>query len=71
MAGQSKTPIRRIAIDEVRRRMNELVFVDARSATALARNPVQVPGAIHLPVKKLDQSLAELPEHRTLVTYCT
>ncbi len=40
-----KAPVRRISIDEVQKRMKELVFVDARSATALARIPQQVPGA--------------------------
>ncbi len=71
MATKIKTPIRRISIDEVRQRMKKLVFVDARSATALARNPFQVPGAIHVPAKTLDESLRQLPRDRTLVTYCT
>jgi len=71
MAAPSKSQIPRIAMDEVRQRMTDLVFVDARSATALAKNPWQVPGAIHVPAKKLDEFLAKLPKHRTLVTYCT
>lgn len=71
MATQIKTPIRRISIDEVRQRMKQLVFVDARSATALTRNPQQVPGAVHVPAKNLDEGLKQLPPNRTLVTYCT
>lgn len=71
MATQTKTPIRRISIDEVRQGKNQVVFVDARSATALARNPLQVAGAIHVPVKNLDENLKRLPRHRTLITYCT
>lgn len=71
MPGQSKMPIHRIGIEEVRRRMKELVFVDARSATALSRNPLQVPGAIHAPAKNLDESFKRLPRNRTLITYCT
>lgn len=71
MAAQSKSKIRGIDRDAVRQRMKELVFVDARSATALAKNPWQVPGAIHVPAKGLDEALAQLPRNRTLVTYCT
>ncbi len=60
-----------MGIDEVRRRMNELVFVDARSATALNRNPWQVRGAIHVPLKQFEAAIKSLPRKRTLITYCT
>jgi len=71
MAAQPKTQIHRIDLNEVRRRMKDLVFVDARSATALSRNPLQVPGAIHVPIKNLDKAMKQVPRNRTLVTYCT
>lgn len=71
MATQTKTPIRRISLDEAQRSEKKAVFVDARSATALTRNPLQIPGAIHVPIKHLDESLKHLPRNRTLVTYCT
>ena len=71
MATQTKTPVRRISIDEVRQSKKQVVFVDARSATALARNPLQIPGAIHVPAKNLDKNFKQLPRNRTLVTYCT
>jgi len=71
MAVRTKFQVKRLPVDEVRERMKEFVFVDARSATALARNPVQVPGAIHVPIKKLEEASKQLPQHRTLVTYCT
>jgi len=71
MAIQTKTQIHRISIDEVRRRIKQLVFVDARSATSLNRNRLQVSGAIHVPVKTLEEELKQLPRNRTLVTYCT
>ncbi len=70
MAVQTPPQVTRMSIDEVRRRMNELLFVDARSATALRRNPLQIPGAIHLPVK-FEAAIKSLPRKRTLVTYCT
>jgi len=71
MAVRTKFQVKRLPVDEVRERMKEFVFVDARSATALARNPVQVPGAIHVPIKKLEEASKQLPRHRALVTYCT
>ena len=60
-----------MSIDEVRRRIKELVFVDVRSATALSRNPRQIPGAIHVPVKLFETAIKSLPHKRTLITYCT
>ncbi len=71
METQTRTKIPRISLDDVKRRMNEIVFVDARSATALSRNPLQVPGAIHAPIKDIDKSVKSVPPKRTIVTYCT
>lgn len=71
MPTSSKARIQRISVDEARRRKNNLVFVDCRSATALTRNPSQVRGALHAPEKDLRTALKRLPRKRTLVTYCT
>ncbi len=71
MPTEVKQKISRISIEDAKRRMDEVVFVDARSAIALSRNPLQVPGAIHLPVKELANGLNRVPHNRTLVTYCT
>jgi len=71
MPTAAKAKISRISIEDVKKRLDGLTFVDARSATALSRNPVQVPGAIHVPAKKIGSALKRLPRNRTLVTYCT
>lgn len=71
METRTRTKIPRISIEDVKKRMNEVVFVDARSATALSRNPLQVPDAIHAPIKDLDKAVKSLPRKRTIVTYCT
>ncbi len=71
MSTEVKQKVSRISIEDAKKRMDEVVFVDARSATALSRNPLQVPGAIHLPAKELASGLRRLPRNRTLVTYCT
>ncbi len=71
MPNSAKQKISRISIDDVKKRLDEVVFVDARSATALSRNPMQVPGAIHVPAKDIANGLKRLPRNKTLVTYCT
>ena len=71
MEARTRTKITRISIDDVRKKLNEVVFVDARSATALSRNPLQVPGAIHAPIKDIDKAVKSVPPKRTIVTYCT
>lgn len=71
MATQTKPKIRRISLDEARTRLKDLIFVDARSTTALSRNPLQVRGAIHVPVKDVSAGMERLPHDRAIVTYCT
>jgi rhodanese-related sulfurtransferase len=71
MTSKSPLKIERVSIDDALQTMHDAVFVDARSATALSRNPLQVRGAIHVPVKEVEQRLRQLPRDRTLITYCT
>ncbi len=71
MPHSTKAKINRISINDVKKRMDNVVFVDARSTTALSRNPLQVPGAINVPAKEIANALKRLPRNRTLVTYCT
>lgn len=71
MTAQTKTQVSRIKVDEAGRRMKEIVFVDARSATALRKIPQEIPGAIHVPIKHLKKNLHKLPRKRTLLIYCT
>ena len=51
--------------------MDELVFVDARSATALSRNPQQIPGAVRISAKEVSNGTPQLLRKGTIVTYCT
>lgn len=70
MHKKSQIKIERVSIEDVHE-MNNPVFIDARSATALSRNPLQVQGATHLPVKEVEQRFRQLPRNRVLITYCT
>lgn len=71
MPGQAQTKIHRISLEEAQKRLKDIIFVDARSATALSRNPLQVRGAIHVPVKDVSAGVKRVPHDRTIVTYCT
>ena len=71
MPSQNKALVRRISLEDAKQRMKNVVFVDVRSATALKRNPEQVPSALHVPLKELEKRAKRLPRDRTLVTYCT
>ncbi len=71
METQNTSKIARIGIEDIKKHMDEFVFVDARSVIARSRNPLQIPGAIHVPAKDVDKASKDLPKKRTLVTYCT
>lgn len=71
METQNKSKVPRISIEDVKKHMNEFAFIDARSVTARSRNPLQIPGAIHVPAQDIDKASKNLPKKRTLVTYCT
>jgi phage shock protein E len=44
------------------------VLVDVRSKLEVRKNPV--PGAINIPLLKLDDELSTLPRNKTFVTFC-
>ncbi len=71
MPTQTRPQVHRISIEEAREPGRKAVFVDARSATALRRDPTQIPAAVHVPIKEFNERAPRLPRHRTLITYCT
>ncbi len=71
MLKESKQKINRISIDDAKKRMKEVVFVDARGSAAMSRNPLQLPNAIHLAPKELGNGLSRVSRKQTIVTYCT
>lgn len=68
---RTKSQIRGIGVDDVKLRFKELVSVDARSTTALARDPNEAPGATHVPINELDRRAELLPLNRVIATYCS
>ena len=64
----------RIIVDEVRKRMGageQFAFIDTRNPQAWGGSDVKLPGAIRLPVDKLEEHISEIPKDRTIVAYCT
>ena len=64
----------RITIDQLRRRMEageEFTFIDTRNPQAWAQSDVMLPGAIRVPVDKLEERIDEIPKNKPLVAYCT
>ena len=55
----------RITIDEVRKRMGageQFAFIDTRNPQAWEESDVKLPGAIRLPVDKLEEHISKIPE---------
>jgi rhodanese-related sulfurtransferase len=47
------------------------VIVDVRSPTARALEPRWIPGAMHVPMDKVDHHVRGMPRDREIVLYCT
>jgi len=64
----------RITVDEVKERIDRgepIVFVDCRRQDAWDGAQSKLPGAIRISPDEAEAHFEELPEGRTLVTYCT
>ena len=62
---------RRISVDDVAERGEDVFFVDTRNPQAWAEAETRLPGAIRVPADQVEQHLADIPRDRTIVTYCT
>src|SRR3569833_1986389 len=47
------------------------LIVDVRSATAVALEPRQIPGALRVPLNEVKDRLLGLPRDREIIAYCT
>jgi rhodanese-related sulfurtransferase len=64
----------RITVDEVKRRMDKgesFTFIDTRNPQAWSESDSMLPGAIRVPVDKLEENLPKIPKNKPIVTYCT
>ena len=64
----------RVTVEEVRERMERgepFTFVDTRNPTAWGEANEKLPGALRVPADEVAAHLAEIPQDRTVITYCT
>ncbi len=68
------TELRRITVDEVKKKMDEgesILLIDTRNPHDWSESSVKLPGALRIHYSELEQHLEELSRDRTIVTYCT
>jgi len=64
----------RITVEELKRRMDAgetFTVIDTRNAQAWAESDSMLPGAIRLPIDKLEENLRRIPKNKPVVAYCT
>ena len=61
----------RISVTDLRDRMNknEVTVIDVRDADAYLE--AHIPGAMHIPLARIDGEIPYLPKGKPIVTYCT
>jgi membrane protein DedA with SNARE-associated domain len=65
--------IARITPEEVKQKFDageDLLILDMRDALEFEAEPYTLPGAVHLPVEKLDENYYKIPRNRDIVLYC-
>jgi len=61
----------RISVADLRDRLakNEITLIDVRDADAYLE--AHIPGAMHIPLARIDGEISYLPKGKAIVTYCT
>jgi rhodanese-related sulfurtransferase len=66
--------VTRVTPEEVKERMDrgeKFIFVDARNPKAWEESKVRLPGALRIPADDAEKRVGDLPQDRTIITYCT
>jgi rhodanese-related sulfurtransferase len=66
--------VTRVTAEEVKERMDrgeKFTFVDARNPKTWGESKVKLPGALRIPADEVEKHVGDLPEDRTIITYCT
>ncbi len=64
----------RITVEELRQKQEageELVILDLRSSSELARDPSLIRGARHISLEEVEHRYQEIPQDREIVVYCS
>src|SRR4051812_36626710 len=67
----AKALVPRVTVDELRDRLakNEVTLIDVRDADSYLA--AHIPGAMHIPLARIDGEIPYLPKGKPIVTYCT
>ncbi len=71
---ETMVDVTRVTPEEVKERMDrgeKFTFVDARNAKAWDESNVKLPGALRIPADEVEKHVGDLPNDRTIITYCT
>jgi rhodanese-related sulfurtransferase len=66
--------IARISPEDLKRKLDageDVTVIDLRTALDVSATPYAIPGSRWIPAEALDERLAELPQDRELVVYCS
>lgn len=64
----------RVTVAEVKERMDRgepILFLDTRSVKSWSDSDVRIPGSMRVPPDDVAQHLQEIPQNRSIVTWCT
>jgi sulfur-carrier protein adenylyltransferase/sulfurtransferase len=64
----------RITVGELKQRMDageDFTLLDVRSPQAWSKAETMMPGAMRVPVDKIEENLPRIPKTRPVVAYCT
>ncbi len=64
----------RITVEELKRRMDageDFRVIDVRNPQAWAESHTMLPGAIRVPIDKVEENLPRIPKTKPVVAYCT
>jgi rhodanese-related sulfurtransferase len=66
-----RAAVPRISVDDLRQKLaqGEVTLIDVRDADAFMAG--HIPGAIHIPLARIEGEIPYLPRTKAIVTYCT
>ena len=71
---ETMVDVTRVTAEEVKKRMDrgeKFTFIDARNPKAWGESKVKLPGALRIPADEVEKHVGDLPQDRTIITYCT
>lgn len=68
---ENPSPLTVAQVKELVGQGQPVLFIDSRNPIAWGSSRVKLPGAIRIPIDRVEQHLGTLPRDRRLIVYCT